>query len=247
MKPRSAKPRVIRCPQCVASVRSDRIRSHLRSVHPSYRPKRDFLEKTREIDIHDKRSVRNRTTVTSFFTSRRIAGIVTVVVVIGVIAYALTRPPPPGITNGDHATDFTFTDMNGNSRTLSSYQGHPVLLWWIATWCSACGQDTSVFASSYYSQYRAAGVTVLELKLYGNLGESGPSLSTFESNNGYLGQAGWVFGAGDSSSSTNTYDPQGVTGTYFLLNSQGVILAHGLGDDSITGQFGSLLQQAQGQ
>jgi thiol-disulfide isomerase/thioredoxin len=173
----------------------------------------------------------------------RVVGIVLLVVFVGVIAYALTRPSPPGEAVGDSAPAFSFTDLSGVTHTLSSYQGHPVFLWWIATWCPHCTQDTQVLAQDYYSRFHAEGITILEIQLYNNLGESGPSLSTFAQDNGYRGQVGWTFGTSDPTA-TGQYDAQAVTDVYYLLNSQGVILTQGAGAG---GAFPSLLTQAQGQ
>lgn len=235
----------LKCPACAALVRRDRLLSHLKSVHPMYKPDHKLMEKLKAGAPRDRGGARARSKgIRALVLTRwRVVGIVALVLAAGLIAYAFTRPSPTQATTGKSAPDFTFADMSGASHSLSSYQGHPVLLWWIATWCPHCTQDTQVFSQSYYSQYHAAGVTILEIQLYNNLGESGPSLTTWASDNGYTGQVGWTIGS-SSAATTNTYDPQAVTDVYYLLNSQGVILTQGTGAG---GAFGSLLQQAQGQ
>jgi thiol-disulfide isomerase/thioredoxin len=233
----------LKCPACSASIRVDRVRNHLSSVHPKFRPSKDLRAKIERRDGSRLAKTRARGVPGPIITKWRAVGLAAVVLFAALLAYALTRPIQGPVVAGKAAPDFSFTDLNGNTHSLSSYQGHPVLLWWIATWCPHCTQDTQLFAQNYYSQYYAARVTVLEIQLYNNLGQSGPSLTSFATSNGYSGQPGWTFGAGDSVS-TSTYDPQAVTDIYYLLNSQGVVLTLGTGAG---GAFGSLLQQAQGQ
>lgn len=165
------------------------------------------------------------------------------IAVLALFVYALVRAPSSvQAQTGKPAPDFTLTDLGGSSHSLSSYQGHPVVLWWVATFCSSCSQGTQVFAQSYYSQYRTAGVTLVEVESYNNLGQGGPSLSTFASQNGYSSQPGWVVGQG-SSAGTNEYNPDGYLDFYYVINSQGSILGSG---QNLPGSFGAALQQAQG-
>ncbi|EQD36222.1 alkyl hydroperoxide reductase/ Thiol specific antioxidant/ Mal allergen, partial [mine drainage metagenome] len=121
-------------------------------------------------------------------------------------------------------------------------RGDPLVLWWVATWCSSCTYSTQLFAQSYYSQYHSAGVTLLEIESYNDLGQSGPSLSSFASSNGYSGQAGWVFGTG-SASGTSSYNPSGYLDYYYAINAQGTIVAEGA---DLAGSFSSALQAATG-
>lgn len=165
------------------------------------------------------------------------------VAVLVLIVYALVRAPGSAPAQvGKPAPDFTFTDLGGSSHTLSSYQGHPVVLWWIATFCGSCSQGTQLFAQSYASQYRSAGVSMIEVESYNNLGQGGPSLSTFASQNSYSNQPGWVMGQG-SSGGTTSYNPDGYLDVYYVINSQGSILSSG---QNLPGSFGPALQQAQG-
>jgi hypothetical protein len=165
------------------------------------------------------------------------------VAILVLVVYALVRAPaPPQAQTGKPAPDFTFTDLNGNSHTLSSYQGHPLVLWWVATFCGSCSQGTQLFSQTYYTQYHSAGVTLLEVESYNDLGQSGPSLSSFASQNGYSNQPGWVVGVG-SSAGTNAYNPDGYLDFYYVISSQGSVLGSG---QNLPGSFGGALQQAQG-
>jgi hypothetical protein len=115
-----------------------------------------------------------------------------------------------------------------------------VVLWYVALFCSSCLQGSQLFAQQYYSQYHAAGVTLLEIESYNDLGQPGPSLAAFASQIGYSGQPGWILGSG-SSSGTNTYNPNGYLDVYYVINAQGTVVASGQG---LSDAFGSALQQA---
>jgi hypothetical protein len=163
------------------------------------------------------------------------------VAILALVVYAVLHVPPPAQAQaGKPAPDFTFSDLSGTSHALSAYQGHPVVLWWIAAFCSSCSQGTQYFAQSYSSQYHSAGVTMLEIEDYNDLGQPGPSLSSFASQNGYTGQAGWTLGAG-SSEGTTAYNPDGYLDLYYVISSEGNVVATGQG---LSGAFSSALQQA---
>lgn len=230
-----------RCPVCNVSVRRDQIVNHLTSVHPGQKDspavRRFFREQRRsgrEVAVKPKHR-------TGWWTPWRIGGVVALVLFASVVAYALTKTPG-GVATGRAAPDFTFTGLSGSPSSLSAYEGHPLVLWWVATWCSSCSSGTQLFAQSYYSQYHSAGVTLLEIESYNDLGQSGPSVSNFASANGYTGQAGWVFGAG-SSAGTSQYNPNGYLDYYYVISAQGTIIAQGA---SLAGNFASALQAATG-
>ncbi len=230
----------LRCPECEANVRSDRLEAHLSSVHPGVPMPKEL--KSRLSGVARKAKAGKKSRAGGFWTRGRIVGVTVGVVVLVIVVYAFVRSPgTPQAQNGSPAPDFTFTDLSGTSHSLSSYQGHPVVLWWVATFCSGCSQGTVVFAQSYYSQYRSAGVTLIEVESYNNLGQSGPSLSSFASQNGYSNQAGWVMGYG-SSAGMNAYNPNGYLDVYYVISSQGSIVSSGQG---LGGSFGTALSQAE--
>src|SRR5579875_4207748 len=132
----------VRCPACASLVRADRLRSHLGSVHPGLKetpaaqaalrkagsaPQPPALRKSRSAGI-------------SGWTRGRIIGIVIVVVIAALAAYAVLRPPPvTGVADGAAAPDFSFTPVSGSASSLGAYLGHPLVLWFVATFCSSCG------------------------------------------------------------------------------------------------------------
>jgi hypothetical protein len=162
--------------------------------------------------------------------------------VVILLAYAILRVPSTAPSNGAVAPDFTFTDPQGTSHSLVSFFGHPLVLWWVATWCSSCVQGTQIFAQQYYAQYHSAGVALLEIESYNDLGQPGPSIGTMAAQNGYTGQAGWMIGEG-SSQGTNAYNPNSDLEYYYVINAQGHVIAQGT---PLTGSFGAALSAAQG-
>lgn len=57
---------------------------------------------------------------------------------------------PDGVRNGgprvgDTAPDFTLTTLDGETVSLSDYQGQPIVLNFWASWCNACREEFPVF------------------------------------------------------------------------------------------------------
>ncbi len=170
-----------------------------------------------------------------------LVGVLVVAIILG--AWVLSSTSSASAVNvGQAAPDFTFTAMNGTSSSLSIYRGHPVVLWWITSWCTSCQDGTKVFAQNYYSKYRSAGVVLLQVESYNNLGQPGPDLNSFASSYGYSGQSGWVLGQGPQGATT-TYNPSGYLDYYYVVSSQGIILGK---NPDLPGSFGGALQQASG-
>ncbi len=169
-----------------------------------------------------------------------LVGVLIIAIVLS--AWALSSASVTTVNVGQTAPDFTFTTLNGSSSSLSAYQGHPVVLWWITSWCTSCQDGTKVFAQTYYSQYRSAGVVLLQVESYNNLGQAGPDLNTFGSSYGYSGQTGWVLGLAPQGATT-TYNPSGYLDFYYVISSQGLVLGK---NPDLPGVFGSALEQASG-
>ncbi len=177
------------------------------------------------------------------WTRWRIVGVILAAAAVsGVTYYVLFPPNHPAVNDGSAAPDFSFTTPSGGSSQLSAYVGHPLVLWWVATWCSSCQLATQVFAQQYLSQYENAHVLLLEMEDYNDLGQSGPSISAMASAYGYHGQSGWVLGVG-SSSGTSTYNPQDQLDYYYVISGSGVIVSQGAG---LGGNFAAALSAATG-
>lgn len=228
--------RQMKCPECDVSVREDRVVRHLKGVHPAARIPKDLLGRPpngigRRGRGWDPGSGRR---------SRKLILIGVAIAILVLVIYAIFRAAPLGPQTGRSAPNFSFTDLEGTTHSLSSYQGTPTVLWYVALFCSSCSQGSQLFAQQYYSQYHGAGVILLEVESYNDLGQPGPSLSTFATQVGYTGQPGWVVGASDSQG-TNTYNPNAYLDVYYVINAQGTIVASGQG---LSSAFGLALQQA---
>lgn len=240
--PRKAPVKKLRCPICETTVRRDRLESHVTAVHPRERKSPSVTRALRNAQESVVVSSRRRRSGDRWWTRGRVVGVAIVVAVVVLVAYALLRVAPTNVGNGATASDFTFTDPQGASHLLSSFFGKPIVLWWIVTWCSSCVQGTKIFAQQYYTQYHSAGVTFLEIESYNNLGQSGSSIGTMASQNGYTGQAGWIIGEG-SSQGTSVYNPSGDLEYYYVISAQGTIVTQGT---PLSGSFGAALSAAQG-
>jgi thiol-disulfide isomerase/thioredoxin len=134
-----------------------------------------------------------------------------------------------GINTGDRAADIPITLINGTTTTLGEFYGHPVLLWFIATWCPSCQQGAQLLASQYYSQLRSEGVILLTAESYNNLGQPGPSISQFaDQYGGGSDKPAWLYGT-TTQSATYTYNPRASLDIYYLIDRSGAVLANGDG------------------
>ena len=70
------------------------------------------------------------------------------------------------ITVGDQAPGFSVTDLDGNTISLSDYQGLPVVLRFFLLDCKYCRADTPVF-NDYYSRFYGKGLRVLYIDTLG--------------------------------------------------------------------------------
>ena len=161
-----------------------------------------------------------------------ITALAVVLAIAGVITgLRLTRHADPSAgpsaaatpTIGQPAPDGTYTTVAGTTTTVASLRGRPTLLWFVATWCPSCQAGTPAIAQAF-PQLRAAGLRVVEVELYQNLGQPGPSVAEFGKSyaGSDYGDPDWVFGT-SSASLTRAYDPEGYTDIYYLLDARGSV------------------------
>ncbi len=126
---------------------------------------------------------------------------------------------------GRPAPDIDFTATDGTERRLSEFSGRPVMLWFYASWCPTC-QVGTVAVAEKIDQLKQAGVQIIQLQLYDNLGYPGPSIEDFAKR--YAGpvtpSSNWLWGEASLEASF-TYDPQGYPDIYFLIDRDGIIRA----------------------
>ena len=154
-----------------------------------------------------------------------------VIVIVAVIAvyasqkvYLAKGELNKNLTVGDYVPDSTFFFANGTEANLSSYKGHEVLLWFVATWCSGCAQGNELLNSSY-KEFSEHGVKIVELELYRDLGYSAENIENFVQDfapEAY--QKNVVIPAYASYNMTLAYDSQGYLDIYYLISPNGKIL-----------------------
>jgi len=169
---------------------------------------------------------------------RRMVGIASgigVLAVLGVVlglhfsSIASSSPSTPNARMGTAqavglpAPNGTFTTTAGQQLRVASLRGKPTLLWFVTTWCTSCQAGTQVLAQNV-SRLKADGVRVVEVELYQDLGQSGPSITAFghQFAGAQYGNSDWTFGT-SSASLTQTYDPASNLEIYYLLNAKGQV------------------------
>jgi thiol-disulfide isomerase/thioredoxin len=175
----------------------------------------------------------------------------TVLVLFGVVALALgitfvsrnggqnpgTSSSAPAV--GVQAPQGVYTSVHGDTASVSSLRGTPMLVWFVATWCSSCQAGTQAMAQ-HIDQFSSHHVRVVELELAGDLGQPGPTIASFGQQ--FAGHeytnSDWSWGVA-SSQMTATYDPHTYLDIYYLLNAQGKIVYI---NSSPGSTMGSLLQ-----
>jgi len=95
------------------------------------------------------------------------------------LAFALTGCSS-GIDKGSVAPDFTLTDLDGKSVSLSAYKGKPVFLNFWASWCGPC-QDELPDVEKIHQEYQEKGLVVLTV----NPGEDKATIKKLMDEKGY--------------------------------------------------------------
>jgi hypothetical protein len=124
---------------------------------------------------------------------------------------------------GRPAPDASFTTTSGATSSLSSYRGKPVMLWLMTTWCGSCEGSTWAVKQNI-DRLAKAGVIVLELENYADLGAPGPSVDSFVRTILGTDQLGpnWILGQA-SYKLTRLYNPQGYLDLYYLIDPRGYV------------------------
>nr|MBW4078255.1 redoxin domain-containing protein [Acidobacteriota bacterium] len=107
------------------------------------------------------------------------------------------------------APNAPFATMSGREVSTDSLRGKPTLLWFVSTWCSSCQAGTQTMAQNV-TRLASDGVRVVEVELSHDLGQSGPSISSFGQQlaGAQYSNPDWTF-ATSSALLTRDFDPHG--------------------------------------
>lgn len=151
-----------------------------------------------------------------------------IVAVVAIIAVALASGGSAGkgssssveTSVGAVAPNGSFTTTAGATRTVASLSGQPTLLWFVTTWCSSCQAGTQAMASSIIGRLTERHVRVVEVENAEDLGQAGPSMTSFVSQlaGSQARNPDWTFGVA-SDALTKTYNPEGSLDIYYLLSA----------------------------
>ncbi len=136
---------------------------------------------------------------------------------------AANAQTPAPVKIGAPAPDFAFTAVDGTERRLSEFRGQPMMLWFYASWCPTC-QVGTVAVAGKLDQLKQAGIQIIQLQLYKNLGAPGPSVEDFAKQyaSSVPRSPNWLWGEA-SQEASYTYDPSGYPDIYFLIVRDGVV------------------------
>ena len=143
---------------------------------------------------------------------------------------------------GETAPNYTFQLANGSTESLNNYKGEPLILWFVATWCSSCAQGNTAVANNL-AFFKDHNVKILELEQYGDLGSAGMPISQFISeygnNNTYVtgGVAGYNMTVAYNTPPTFQLD------IYYLISPSGKILYVGEGIANGIGNLEDLISK----
>jgi peroxiredoxin len=166
-----------------------------------------------------------------------VIGAITVLIVIGVVLYALGRsttsqasagltnagdlnPAPSQVNVGAIAPDFTLRDSNGTSYSLTAQRGHPVLLEFFAVWCPIC-QDEAPIMAQLAKTYTPEGVRIWSILAnpYGRNYEASNGTDLRLADNSDLIWFAHTF---------NVHYPQLIDPTFAVVNQYGINAYPGL-------------------
>lgn len=159
------------------------------------------------------------------------AGLVALLLVVGAGLWLLERPKSEAVSSGQPAAvgqiapDIEFTTTDGATFRLADFQGRPVMLWLIATWCPTCRVSAQALAERI-DELERLGLQIITLKLYNNLGYPGPTIEEFARRwaNVAYDSPNWLWGDASQQASFS-YDPKGYPDIYWLIDREGIVRA----------------------
>lgn len=141
---------------------------------------------------------------------------------------------PVGPAEGKIAPDFTLTNTAGETVTLSSLRGSPVLINFWATWCVPCGEEMP-FMEQVYQTYTPKGLVFLSI----DIGQNAQTVQDYMAGHSLTFP---VLLDSDQKVIIDTYGFQNVP-TTIVIGKDGVIKKIQIGSFTAREQIDSLLLQ----
>jgi len=143
-----------------------------------------------------------------------------------------------GIELGQIAPDFTLTDIDGNTFSLSDHRDHVVIMDLMATLCGPCITEMG-YLRQIYSNYSASEVVIISIDV--DPSETDEIIRQFKTNYG----GDWIFVSGPNVGIT--YEAISIPKMY-IINQQGRITYKSVGVTSastLASEIDKLLQVAE--
>ena len=128
--------------------------------------------------------------------------------------------PPPVADLTAPATNFM---SNGKAIAMTTFKGHPVMLWQVATWCGSCRAGLQIFAENK-ALVDKSNLIVIVLRDYKNGGYPGISIADFaqQAAPSLMHDPHFVFGD-DTQELYTLYNPKHFVDVYDLIGADGKI------------------------
>ena len=126
---------------------------------------------------------------------------------------------PPAARVGRLAPDFTLTDLDGNSVTLSDFRGKTVFINFWATWCPPCRAEMPEI-EAVYQEYKNQDVVVIGVDIRENESEVRQCVEEDDFS--------WIFVLDTTGAVSASYAITAIP-TSFFLDEEGVIQSAQIG------------------